>query len=163
MKSLALITVFVLGISASFAQSKSFQTLRDHFIDEENVHSFNISGFFCRAAMSFAIDDDDELLINMMNDIDHVRIIVIPKGEFKKQNLSVNGFKNYLAKDAFEEMMSVREKGDHVSVFMREDGNKKNRYFVLVEESDEVVAIEMKGYIDPELFKNENNKITFNQ
>ena len=162
MKPLTLIIAFVLSISASFAQSKSFQTLRDHFIDEENVHTFSISGFFCRAAMSMALDEEDALLNDMINDIDHVRFMVIPKEEFQKQHLSVNGFKSYLAKDAFEEMMSVRENGEHVTVFMREDGNKKNRYFVLVEESDEVVAIEMKGYIDPQLFRENNNKITFN-
>lgn len=162
-KPAAIIALFVLGITSSFAQSKSFQTLRDHFRDSEDVHAFSINGFLCRAAMSIAMDEDDNVLQGMMSDINHVRFIVIPKEEFGKQHLTVGGFKKYLLKDAFEEMMSVRDKGDHVSIFMREDSNKKNSYFVLVEESDEVVAIEMKGYIDPELFRNENNKITFNK
>ncbi|MBA4145359.1 MAG: hypothetical protein DI538_01570 [Azospira oryzae] len=162
-KPAAIIALCILGITSSFAQSKSFQTLRNHFIDNEDVHAFSIGGFWCRAAMSMVADEGDELLNDMMDDIDHIRLIVIPKADFGKQNLTLGGFKKYLAKDAFEEMMSVRDKGDHVSIFMREDSNKKNRYFVLVEESTEVVAIEMKGYIDPELFKNENNKITFNK
>lgn len=159
MKPVAIITFLVLSITSAFAQSKSFQALRDHFTGIEDVHSFSVSGFLCRAAVSMMADDEDQLLKNLMSDIDHIRFIVIPKGEFDKQRLTLGGFKKYLTKDSFEEMMSVRDNGDHVTVFMREDGNKKNRYFVLVEEQTEVVAIEMKGYIDPELFKDENNKI----
>lgn len=144
------------------AQSKSFQTLHDHFAGREDVHAFSINGFFCRLALSMAIDEDDELLRNLSRDIDHVRFMVIPKDEFYKQDLSVNGFKKYLLKDSFEQMMSVRDQGDNVNVYMREDGNHTNRYFVLVEETDEVVAIEMKGYIDPALFNTSDNKITLN-
>jgi hypothetical protein len=163
MKRVALSILFLLSLTAVSAQSESYQTLRDHFTGQDDVHSFSISGLLCRAAMSMVIDEEDELMKKLVSDIDHVRFIVIPKQEFANQNLSVNGFKKFLVKDSFEEMMSVRDNGDHVTVFMREDGNKKNRYFVLVEEQHEVVAIEMKGYVDPELFKDGDNKITFNR
>jgi len=161
MKKLILVVLLSCVSILTFAQSKSFQTLRDHFIDKEDVHSFSISGFLCRTALSIALSDEEEWQ-KMTSDIDQIRFIVIPKEEFGKQNLSVNGFKNYLVKDSFEEMMSVRDKGDHVTFFHRLDSNKKNRYFVLVEDNHEVVAIEMKGYIDPELFKDGNNRITLN-
>jgi hypothetical protein len=161
MKKLFAVLLVLISVSG-FAQSKSYQTLRDHFSGSENVHSFSIGGLLCKMAVNIA-SKDEELLRNLMKDISHVRFIVIPKEEFRNQNLSVNGFKNYLSKDSFEEVLAVREKGDHVNVFHRTDGNKKNRYFVLVEESDEVVAIEMKGYIDPQLFKDENNKISLNR
>jgi len=59
--------------------------------------------------------------------------------------------------------MSIRDNGEHINIFHRLDGNKKNRYFVLIEESDEVVALELKGYIDPELFKDGDNRITFSK
>jgi hypothetical protein len=154
--------LFVLISVSGFAQSKSYQTLRDHFSGREDVHSFNLGGLLCRLAVNIATEDEP-LFKNMMKDIDHVRFIVIPKKEFKNQNLSVKGFRNYLSKDSFEEVLAVRDNGDHVNIFHRTDGNKKNRYFVLVEESDEVVAIEMKGYIDPQLFKDENNKISLNK
>jgi hypothetical protein len=44
---------------------------------------------------------------------------------------------------------------------MRSDG-KWNRYFVLIEQPDEVVAIELKGYLDPALLK-EAQVTTHNQ
>jgi len=112
-------------------------------------------------ALNMIMEDEEELK-GMMNGIDHVRFIVIPKEEFKDQNLTVNGFRKVIANDSYEEVMSIHDKGDHINIFHRTEGNKKNRYFVLIEQPDEVVALELKGYIDPELFKNENNRITFN-
>jgi len=87
--SLSLITLF------SFAQSKSFQTLKDHFADEEDVHAFSVSGFLCRAALNIVMEDDEELK-GMLNDIDHIRFMVIPKSEFATQNLTVNGFRKFI-------------------------------------------------------------------
>jgi hypothetical protein len=165
MKRLTLISLLIANSVLVFAQSKSFQVLKDHFIDSENVQSFSVSGFLCRAALSMVADEEDELR-GMMNNIDHIRFIIIPKEEFEKQDLSVNGFRNYLRKDAFEEVMSVRDHGDHINIFHRVDSdnyrNNKNRYFVLIEDSDKVVALELKGYIDPEMFKKGENRITFN-
>jgi len=162
MKRFTLLALFTVSSMLALAQSKSFQTLRDHFVDKENVHSFSISGFLCRTALSMVMDGEEELK-GMLNDIDHIRFIVIPKEEFGNQNLTVSGFRKYITKDSFEEMMSIRDNGDHINIFHRLDGNKKNRYFVLIEESDEVVALEMKGYIDPELFKDEDSRITLNK
>lgn len=166
MKRFPLIALFSLIIVFSFAQSKSFQTLCDHFKDKEEVYAFSISGFLCRAAINLVMEDEEQLK-GMMKDIDHIRFMVIPKGEFVNQDLTVNGFRKYITKDSFEEVMSIRDKGEHINIFHRLDPDRyqgrKNRYFVLIEESDEVVALELKGYIDPELFKDGGNRITLNK
>ncbi|HEY5822917.1 MAG TPA: DUF4252 domain-containing protein [Cyclobacteriaceae bacterium] len=162
MQRFTLFVLFLLITVFSFGQSKSFQTLKDHFAGEEDVHAFSMSGFLCRAALNVVMEDEEELK-GMLDDIDHIRFIVIPKNEFADQNLTVNGFRKFIANDSFEEVMSIRDNGEHINIFHRLDGNKKNRYFVLVEESDEVVALELKGYIDPELFKDGDNRITFNK
>jgi len=98
-----------------------------------------------------------------MRDIKHIRFMVIPKEEFTRQQLSVKGFRQVLQKDGFEMLAHVRDNGDDVSFLLREEGkDKKKRYFLVIEESDEMVAIEMKGFIDPEIFKDEKNKIALN-
>ena len=68
-----------------------------------------------------------------------------------------------LQKDSFASLATIHDKGDDISIFHRLDDNNKNRYFVLVEEQNEVVAIEMKGYIDPvilmqEAFKSDQHR-----
>ncbi len=116
MKRFTLLTLFSIITVFSFAQSKSYQTLKDHFVDREEVHSFSMSGFLCRAALNIMLEDEEQLK-GMMKDIDHIRFMVIPKGEFANQNLTVNGFRNYITKDSFEEVMSIRDNGDHINVF----------------------------------------------
>ena len=162
MKKISFTILFVGVASLAFCQSKSYQALQDHFADKEDVHTFSLSGFFCRAALSIALPEE-KMLRAMAKDIRHIRLMVIPKEAFRKQDLTVNGFKNLLTRDSFESVASIRDHGDHVTIFHRPDGNQKDRYFVLVEEPNEVVAIEMKGTIDPSLFKNEDNRITINQ
>lgn len=162
MKKSILSFLLIAGSVTAFSQSRSYQALRNHFAGKEDVHSFALNGFLCRAVLRVA-RTDERLLHTMMKDIHHIRFIVIPIQEFGKQNLSVNGFKEYLTKDSFESLATFEDKEDHISVFYRMDGNKRERYFVLVEEPNEVVGIEMKGYIDPALFRNEDNRITINQ
>lgn len=147
------------------AQSKSYQTLKDRFKDQPDVHSFSFGGWLCRAALSIAVNDDEDdvevrLLHKAMADINHVRFITIPKNEFKVQGLSVNGFRSYLKKDAFEELASVRDNGEVVTFYHKGDAARRNQYFVLIEDQHEVVAIEMKGYIDPEIFNSDDARIT---
>ncbi len=154
--------MLIVGSVTAFSQSRSYQALRDHFAGKEDVHSFALNGFLCRTVLRI-VRTDERLLHAMMKDIHHIRFIVIPTKEFRKQNLSVNGFKEYLRKDSFESLATIQDKADHISVFYCTDGNKRERYFVLVEEPNEVVGIEMKGYIDPALFRNEDNRITINQ
>lgn len=158
-----LIPVLLLVSTLGWSQSKSYQTLKDHFDDRPEVQGFSIGGWLCRAALSLAMDENDHeiaLLKKAMADIDHVRFMVIPKKEFKDQGLSVNGFRSYLRKDSFELLADVRDQGEQVTFYHRSDGTRKDRYFVLVDEQDEVVAIEMKGYIDPAIFESEDARIT---
>lgn len=160
-----LLTLLLAGSLAAQAQSKSYEALMDRFKGQPDVHSFSLGGWLCRAALSLAVLEEDEdpevrLLHRAMADINHVRFIVIPKEEFRAQGVSVNGFRKYLERDHFELMADVKDNGDHVTFYHRETGQRKAQYFVLIEESDEVVAIEMKGYVDPEIFNTAEARIT---
>lgn len=150
MKNLKLIFLFSLATCAAVGQSKSFQTLQNRFAGEDDVHTFGLSGFVCRAALGILVPGE-KIARAMAKDIKQVRFMVIPRNAFTQQDLSVNGFKEVLRKDSFTSLATIHDKGDDISVFHRLDDNKKNRYFVLVEERNEVVAIEMKGYIDPQI------------
>jgi hypothetical protein len=83
-------------------------------------------------------------------DIERVRLITIPKSAFRKKHVTVNGFRNILADDSFESLMRVRDHGDEISVYIQSGKRTdRNRYFILIENDHEVMAMEIKGYIDP--------------
>lgn len=143
--SLFLVTMVVAGAS-SFAQSSSYQTLKDKFNDQPAVHSFSLSGLAGRLVLSMAGEYE---FSNAIKDLKHMYLITIPQAEFSKQHLSVNGFKKILKQDSFEPLAIIRDSGDEISIYLQEGHNHKNSYFVLVEEKQEVLAIELKGYLDP--------------
>lgn len=141
-------TLVLLLAGSAFGQSKSFEALKEHFDGEDDVHSFGVSGFLCRAALGMAGEWEFKKAIQ---EIKHLRFIVIPTEAFQAHQLTTTGFKKFLRQDGFEELSNIRDRGEEVTVYLQSNRNKKDIYFVLVEESDEVVAIEMKGYLDPNM------------
>jgi hypothetical protein len=159
MKHLIFFLLFILSVNG-FAQSKSFEVLKDKFDDEEDVHSFKLSGFLCRAAIRIALSDEDEQWYALSRGINHVRFIVVPKEAFAAQQVSVSGFKQYLGNDGFDQLLTIQDDGETITLFEREEETKKHRYFLLVEGATEVVAFEMKGYIDPTLLNDTRAQLT---
>jgi Domain of unknown function (DUF4252) len=161
MKSISFFSVaLLLTTVSSFAQSTSYQALKDKFKDQSDVHSFSFSGWVGRLVLNMAGEHEFKEAIK---DLSHVRIITIPNSEFSSQNVSVKGFKKVLRQDSFEELAFIHDKGEEVSIYLREGNNHKNTYFVLVEEEQEVVAIELKGYLDPKLLNSKNTTLAINK
>ena len=153
--SLVLPLLALLISASSFGQSNSYQALKSKFDDAPDVHSFNVNGFFCRMVLGMAGEWEFK---DAIRDVNHVRLITIPTEEFKAQGLSISGFKKLLIKDSFEELASVRDNGDVINFYLQTSG-RKNRYMILVQEPNEVVAIELKGDIDVnKLLELEKNK-----
>ncbi len=158
MKKISALAFGILCLSTvAFSQSNSFETLKDKFKHGYDVHTFGVNGFFCRMVLGLAGEWEFKEAIR---DIQHVRLIVIPSEEFANRGLSVNGFKKLLKKDSFEELASVRDHGDDVSIYLQSSG-KKNRYMIVVQEPDEVVVIEMKGSIDMNLLLDKDKSLSF--
>jgi len=160
MKATKIIILFVFIAGVAQAQSKSYQILKDNFSGQPDVHSFAFSGWMGRLILNMAGEYEFKEAIK---ELKHVRFITIPQDEFRAQNLTVKGFKNVLKQDSFHELAFIRDKGEEVSIYLKEGNNNKNHYFVLVEEAQEVVAIEMKGYLDPQLLNPKNTTLAINK
>jgi hypothetical protein len=160
-KHFSLITLVFLATLAS-AQSDSFLTMKDTFKGGDDVYHFSLSGFLCRTVLAMA---DEHEFRDAITDIKNIRLIVVPKEHFSAKGLSINGFKKVLKQDAFQELAHFRDHGDLVSVYLQEENNKnrqRDRYFILVEDGDEVVGIEMKGSVDMNVLLNLNKEVAFN-
>ena len=68
-----------------------------------------------------------------------------------------------MKKESYEELAVIRDQGGVVFIYLNEGSNNKNHYFALVEEENEVVAIEMKGYLDPNLLNSKNTTVAINK
>jgi hypothetical protein len=127
-------------------QSDSYFALKDAFRGHKDVYSFSVGGWACRWLLTVAGEYEFN---HAIEEVKQVRLMVIPKNEFDRHQVSVNGFRKVLSEDRFEELACIRERNEVVTIYIKENGNRLNYYFVLVEEADEVVAMEIKGYINP--------------
>lgn len=150
--------LFVLLAAQANAQSNSYQTFRDTFKGGEDVHSFSVSGFVARTVLWMA---DEHEFADAITDVKNIKLVVVPKEEFSSKGVSINGFKKVLKGDAFQELAHFRDHGDLVTIFLQEhDKNKlKDRYFILVEDNEEVVAIEMRGSVDMNVLMNMEKEV----
>lgn len=155
-----LIIIFSSVITATFSQSKSYKTLKNKFGQTEDVEAFAISGFLGRVVLRLTGEHDFR---NAVKKVKHISFISIPKSAFKAERVSVQGFKKILKEDSFEKLLSVVDQGDDVSLYVQ-NGTKErhSRYFLLIEEESEVVAMEIRGYIDPNLML-KNSNLSYNQ
>ena len=148
MKRVFLLLSLTIAASLSYGQSNSYKMLRNQFEDSPEVRSYKLRGFLCKIIVKI-VEDDDQDLAAALKEVRHVRFMTIPKEEFAVQKVTVNGFKARLPKDNFELMADIRDSDGGIAFFHRQEKKNKNRYFVILEDTHEVIAIEMKGYIDP--------------
>lgn len=152
MKTAIILIAFLLAEpSLSMAQSHSFLTLKNKFASTEDVFSFRASGFLSRSVLRLAGQREFRRAIRQIKDI---RLLTIPAGAFAAERVSVNGFRNIVRNDGFEELATVREEGNEVNVYLQPVKDSKiNRYLILIQDEAQVTAVEIKGYIDPDILK----------
>jgi hypothetical protein len=153
--------VFIAFISASaFGQTNAFETLRDKFRGDENVFAISTSGFLARTVLLFAGEHEYKKAIKH---VDKIGLITVPKSAFKAREVSLAGFRKFINND-YSLLTTVRDHGDNVELYIRQSAGKKkhNHYLLLVDSDSEVVAIEINGYINPEIMLKES-QLSYNQ
>jgi hypothetical protein len=151
MKQSTLFLLFLFAASAAASQSRSYLDLKRNFAGQPEVRSIGVSGAICRLVVNIVSHEDQELA-DALDGVKHVRLMTIPLEEFERRGLSVRGFRSRLTQDNFELIANFKDSDSGVTLYHRPEKND-DRYFVLVEEDDELVAIEMKGFIDPAAFQ----------
>jgi hypothetical protein len=133
------------------AQSPSFQAFRDKFAGEDDVHYFKLSGFIVRSVLAMAGEPEARVATR---GIHKVRLAVVPRDAFKARQVTVQGFRQVLRQDAFDELLEFRDNGDQVTVYSNSPRHSDDQsYMMLVESDDEIVLIEINGKVDEHYFK----------
>ncbi|NJM26383.1 MAG: DUF4252 domain-containing protein [Bacteroidia bacterium] len=80
-----------------------------------------MSGFLARGVLRIA---GEHYYVKAIRDVKQIRVITVPQAEFRAHGLTIDGFKKFVLKDAFEEVGSVRDHGDLVTLYMQGDKNQ---------------------------------------
>ena len=64
-----------------------------------------------------------------------------------------------LRKDSFEELASIKDNGDDVTIFLQSSGKKSDCYIVVIEGPSEIVVVELKGTIDVKMLMDKDKEL----
>jgi hypothetical protein len=159
--TLLLIAFAITGVSHAIAQSKSFQALAHKFSSTDDVHTFTTSGFLARTVLWLAGENEFKKAIK---EVRKIRVMSIPLSAFADHHVSVEGFKEVLLKDQYSQLAQIRENSEEVTVYIQSAKTSSlNRYLILIHNPEEVVAVELKGYIDADVLNRKyHQRLTYN-
>ena len=120
---------------------------------KDGVTTITIPGWVIGMAANFGDVNKNER--ELLQSIDKVRVLVIEDDDL---NARVNLHKEFSTKinrnNDYEELLSVRDDNDNITIFGRMDKNIITEMVILVG-GDDNAMIYVRGEIDPELLKNE--------
>ncbi len=151
MKTICAGFILSMFLTTGYSQSDSFMALKEKFAYHHDVYSFSTSAFFSGAILKLAGEHE---FYDAVKTIKRISVITIPKDAFTHEEVSLSGFEKVMRQDSFHELARMNDNGDHITFYIKSTASKNNRYMILVENSDNVVAIELTGYIDPEFLLN---------
>jgi hypothetical protein len=102
---------------------------------------------FYHSSLNMLNIEDNEDFARVIHDIDKIKLLRIDKGEadFTTENLS--SVRQKLRRRSYEELMTIKSKDSDVAVFIQEDDEDIEGFFLYMDEADTFTAIDVRGYI----------------
>ena len=135
-----IILALMLSPLLSLAQGKTMRELSDQYPD-----AFEL--MFYHSSLNMLNIEDNEDYARVIRDIDRIKLIRIEKDEFDFASGDLSDIRETLADRSYEELMMVTSKDSKISVFIQEDGDDVEGFFLYMDEEEAFTAIDVRGYI----------------
>ena len=135
-----IILALVLSPLLSLAQGKTMRELSDQYPD-----AFEL--MFYHSSLNMLNIEDNEDYARVIKDIDRIKLIRIEKDEFDFASGNLSDIRETLSDRSYEELMMVTSKDSKISVFIQEDGDDVEGFFLYMDEEEAFTAIDVRGYI----------------
>ncbi len=127
-------TLFILTLSTlSFSQTRGIDDFIWHYKQMPNVHSFKIGSFFTRIGSLFVEEQSARRVIRKAK---KARILVSENSRLIEPN-DLKYLKRDITKDGFAFLTNIRDCGDKVDVFIREDEKYIRNILAFIESDDD--------------------------
>ena len=138
-----LFTICMFGCHLTYAQNNTFKSLFDKYENEDNVTIVSIS----KAMFNLIpgnINTGKVDLKSVVPKIESLLLITSNKSNLKEKMYA--DFKSLVDKNKdFEELMRVKSDKTNITFNVRKKGNMINELFMLVNDGDDFVAIQLLG------------------
>lgn len=137
---LTILAFFCLPLFAA-AQSKPILQFYDQYKGLENVSDVKLQGWILRLASRFTDEEQGEQLLQK---ITQLRVMTMEDGNL----VTPRDYQRLLRdvkRDAFEELIKVKEKGQHIDLLIREKGETITDVLLMIHESEGFILLSLEG------------------
>ena len=120
------------------AQSKVMRDLADDYPDAFVLMIYHSS-------LNMLNIDDNPDFARMIHDIDRIKVLRIDKEEDDFTSTSLSSLKESLTDRGFEELMIIQSKEYDIGVYIHEDDDEIEGYFLIMNEDENFTAIDVLG------------------
>ncbi|MCB0571983.1 MAG: DUF4252 domain-containing protein [Phaeodactylibacter sp.] len=143
MRTLFFLALLAIAPIFATAQPEAIARFYDKYKAYENVTDVKLQGWLLEIASNFT---DEGQAKKILDKITYLRVLVMEEG-----NLVTPNEYRHLIKDIhqsrFEQLFTVRDKGDDVGLYIREKGDTITDVLLLVNGSDGFVLLSLEGLL----------------
>ncbi|MEM8909552.1 MAG: DUF4252 domain-containing protein [Bacteroidota bacterium] len=147
MKSIIVVVLSLMSYSL-VAQSDAISTYFEKYLEDERFSSIYISpkmfNLIAKLDLEVLEEDDEAIILDVLGDLMGLRLLSteIDPVKFYEEAVSTIDVENY------DLLMSVRDEGENVRFWMKENGELINELLLMVGEEDEFLLVSFVGDID---------------
>lgn len=136
----ALLLILFISSTQLFAQGPTMRELSEEYPD-----AFKL--MFYHSTLNMLNMEDDEDFARIIKDIDRIKLLRIDKDKFIFKADDLKDLRETLADRGYEELMMVTSKESRISVYIQEDGDDIEGFFLYMDEDEAFTAIDVRGYV----------------
>lgn len=114
-------------------------------LSEEYPDAFKL--MFYHSTLNMLNMEDDEDFARIIRDIDRIKLLRIEKDKFGFTSGELKSLRSKLSDRDYEELMMITSKDSKISVFIQEDGDDIEGFFLYMDEQEAFTAIDVRGYV----------------
>lgn len=146
------IALFLLIAIPAFSQSKSVTRFRSDFKENSNL-------FFYSSTLKMLNTENSPELAAILDDIEEIRVLNYQKSTQKFGKNDIAALKSALAEESYNNIMMLNEKGNSVNLYNREKKGRTTGMVAIIENSQDLILIDLIGSIDVKKFMELQKKI----
>ena len=133
--------MIVLLASSLSGQSDAIQQFFDKYRDAPETTNVKVGGLILDLAITFA-DTDEEA--ELLRKISRVRVMTLPEKSVVSTD-DILALRQSVLADDFEELIQVRDEGDLINIYLREDAEAITDLLIMVDDGEELTCVSLEG------------------
>jgi len=144
MRKIFLLLVMILP-ALVFSQSKSITNFRSDFKENSNM-------FFYSSTLKMLNTENNSEFAEILDGIEEIRVLNYTRSEQKFDKDDLARLKGDLQKETYNTIMMINEKGNSINVFGRERKGHTVGMVAIIEDTGNLILIDLIGTIDIKKF-----------